>query len=295
MAEKTALRPQAAIGPVVRAVAESILARARTAMTDSERDSQKAVHEFRRTTKQWRALMRLLAPFVPDAPRLRQEARTHARALSHARDGAAARLAFDDLLDKGMVVLSERASETIRARIDALRGRKEVAVLTPARRTAIVTWLDRTSIAVAQWPLDAFTFSGIAAQLTESYRRARRRVPADWMAASAEELHTLRQRVVDLRYQMDLIEPLWPRFGQMWTEEAERLRNRLGRCQDIEVLRRLTAPHQPLAHWRSRLLQACDDRSIAVAQRAARIAARLFSERPKAFRHRLETLWDEAP
>ena len=107
-----------------------------------------------------------------------------------------------------------------------------------------------------------------------------------------EDLHTLRQRVVTLRYQMDLIEPLWPRFGRMWTDEAERLRGRLGQCQDLEVLKRLTEPHQPLAHWRSRLMPACAERSAALTQRAARIAHRLFAERPKAFRHRLEMLWE---
>jgi hypothetical protein len=90
-----------------------------------------------------------------------------------------------------------------------------------------------------------------------------------------------------------LVEPLWPRFGRMWTEEAERLRERLGRCQDLEVLRRLTAPHQPLARWRSRLTPGCGERSSALAQRAARIAHRLFAERPKAFRRRLEALWEQ--
>jgi hypothetical protein len=77
----------------------------------------------------------------------------------------------------------------------------------------------------------------------------------------------------------------------MWTEEAERLRDRLGRCQDLEVLKRLTEPHQPLAPWRSRLTPAIAERSAALAQRAARIAHRLFAERPKSLRQRLEMLW----
>jgi len=112
--------------------------------------------------------------------------------------------------------------------------------------------------------------------------------------ASAGDLHELRQRVVDLRYQMELIEPLWPRFGRMWTDEAERLRGRLGQCQDLEVLKRFTGVHQPLAHWRSRLTPACNERSAELAHRAARIAVRLFAEKPKAFRHRLEQLWEHA-
>ena len=147
--------------------------------------------------------------------------------------------------------------------------------------------------AVEMWPLDALEFAAVAAQLAKSYRSARSQIPADWTTAAGEELHTLRQRVVTLRYQMELIEPLWPRFGKMWIGEAERIRGRLGQCQDIEVLARLTAPHQILAHWRSRLTPACAERSAQLAQRAAAVAVRLFAERPKAFRQRLEALWEQ--
>jgi CHAD domain-containing protein len=188
--------------------------------------------------------------------------------------------------------LSRRSDATVRGRIEALRGDNEQAVLTPALRESILAWVDAATATIETWPLDPFDFSGIAAQLADSYRSARRRIPTDWEAADAVDLHALRQRVVDLRYQMELVEPLWPRFGRMWTDEAERLRERLGRCQDIEVLKQLTAPHQPLAHWRSRLTPACAERSAALAQRASRIAHRLFAEKPKAFRRRLEALWE---
>ncbi len=289
---KPALQPNAAIGPALRAIAGSILAKARFALTDPERTNEAAVHDFRRAMKQWRALMRLLEPFIPDADRWRHEARDHARSLAHARDGAAALNAFDGLCDKGILMLSKRSHATVRTRIEALRGDEEQAVLTPQLRETILAWLDAAAASIESWPLDPFDFSAIAAQLAASYRGARRRIPADWVAADAVDLHTLRQRVVELRYQMELVEPLWPRFGRMWTNEAERLRERLGRCQDLEVLRGLTAPHQALAHWRSRLTPACAERSTALAQRASRIAHRLFAERPKAFRKRLEALWE---
>ena len=291
MGDKPALQPKAAIGPAVRAIAGSILAGARATLSDPERPSQDAVHDFRRAMKQWRALMRLLEPFIPDAVRLRQEARDHARSLSRARDGQSALNAFDDLVKKG-VAMSERSTATIRERIEAIRGSEEQAILTPELRDAIIAWLDATAASIEQWPLDPFEFSKIAARLTAGYRSARQSIPTDWSQAAAEELHHLRQRVVDHRYQMELVEPLWPRHGRMWTDEAERLRDRLGRCQDLEILKRLTGPHQPLARWRSRLTPACTERTTELAQRAARIALRLFAEKPKAFRHRLETLWE---
>ena len=167
MVDKPALQPRAAIGPAVRAIAGHILESARAAITDPERTNQDAVHDFRRAIKQWRALMRLLQPFIPDAVRLRQEAREHARSLSRARDGQSALNAFDDLLKKGMV-LSERTNETIRGRIEAIRGSEEQAVLTPELRDTIIAWLDATITAIESWPLDPFDFASIAAQLRPS-------------------------------------------------------------------------------------------------------------------------------
>lgn len=293
MAEKHALQPRAAIGPALRAIATGILADARTAISDPERTHEAAVHHFRRAMKEWRALMRLVAPFVADAARWRHEARDHARTLAQARDGTAALNAFDGLLDSGNLVLSARTIATIRSRLEALRAGEERSGLTPALRDIIIAWLDGAASAVEAWPLDALEFAAIAEQLAKSYRGARKQIPVDWAAATGEELHELRQRVVTLRYQMKLIAPLWPRFGKMWIGEAERIRGRLGQRQDIEVLTGLVAPRQVLAHWRSRLTPACAERSADLAQRAGRVAVRLFAERPKAFRQRIDALWDQ--
>jgi CHAD domain-containing protein len=135
------------------------------------------------------------------------------------------------------------------------------------------------------------TFDDVADQLARFYREARRRLPADWSAADGEELHDLRKRVVIHRYQVDIIEPLWPRFVKMWSGEAQRLRDRLGKHQDMLVLASLTVPHGPLAPWRSRLTPAIAERRAAHVAAAARIAARIFVEKPSALRRRLATMW----
>jgi hypothetical protein len=73
----------------------------------------------------------------------------------------------------------------------------------------------------------------------------------------------------------------------MWTAEAQRLRDRLGKHQDVLMLSSLTAPHQPLARWRTRLAPALAERKAAHAVAAERIAERLFLEKPKALARRL--------
>jgi CHAD domain-containing protein len=151
--------------------------------------------------------------------------------------------------------------------------------------------LDEAAAAVEHWPLHTLSFEDVADQLTRFYRRPRQLVPADWSATDTEELHELRKYVVIHRYQIDMIAPLWPRFVKMWSGEAQRLRDRLGKHQDLLMLESLTAPHQPLARWRSRLAPVIAERRAAHVAAAARIAARLFVEKPNALRRRLAAMW----
>ena len=53
----------------------------------------------------------------------------------------------------------------------------------------------------------------------------------------------------------------------------------------------LSAPHQPLARWRSRLAPAIAARQADHIETAMRQAGRLFAEKPKAFNRRLAALW----
>src|SRR5258707_1213124 len=115
--------------------------------------------------------------------------------------------------------------------------------------------------------------------------------PKDWDKAGPDPLNELRIVGVAHRYQMELVEPLWPKFGKVWVSEAQRLRDRLGAFQDLSVLLGFTVPHGALAPWRSRITPLILARQAKHAKAAQRLANRLLAERPKAFRRRLAALW----
>ena len=103
MSDQPALRPELAVGEAVRAVARDILANARGAIEDPAKSDAEAVHDFRRQMKRWRALLRLLEPFLgDDTERLRIEARDLARALAGPRDFQAALDALSHLEKHGL-------------------------------------------------------------------------------------------------------------------------------------------------------------------------------------------------
>ena len=295
MSDKPAIRPNGAVGDALKAVARDILAEAFAALDDPEKSDAVAVHDYRKAMKRWRALLRLIIPFLGDeGEQLRVEARDLARELAGARDAQSALDALDDLKDPDET-LSKSTRAGLRARIEEIRAAAEETTLTEAMRGKLRASVTTANLSVGTWPLGHVGFSAVAGELAEHYRRARQAAPADWHAASSEELHRLRQRVVVHRYQMEIVKPLWPRLGKSWVREAQKLRDRLGHYQDLAVLRNMTAPRAPLAHWRSRLAPLIAARQAEHAAAAERVTLRLFAEKPKAFRRRLMSLWEARP
>ncbi len=292
MSDKPALHPNAAVGEALVEAAHAVLAEARAAIDESRTSDTQAIHDFRKAMKRWRALLRLLEPQLGgEARRLRNAARNVARKLSGARDVQSAIEALGELGEtRGALPAGLRRSMLDRLR--RLGAAAEATTLTADMRLHLRAAIAAAEDAVGRWRLDGLAFADVADGLAQTYRRARRRVPKDWDSARPKALHELRQRVVEHRYQMELVEPLWPRLGRVWTAEAQRLRDRLGRYQDLVLLTGFAAPRRPLAAWRARLAPAIERHRRDLAKSAARIAGRLFAESPKAFHRRLAGLWE---
>src|SRR4249920_2133736 len=128
MGEKAAVYPDLPVGEALKAVARDVLAEARAALSDDKSDAI-AVYDLRKAMKRWRALLRLLEPFLGDeARRLRAEARDLARELSGARDAQSAIEALDDLAESEGT-LSARTIASIHGRLDAIRLSAEAATI----------------------------------------------------------------------------------------------------------------------------------------------------------------------
>src|SRR5882672_7282647 len=246
MAEKSAVHPDMAVGEALRAIARDVLSEARGVLDNQEKNNAVAVHDYRKAMKRWRALLRLLQPFLGDEGQHRRiEARDFARELAGARDAQAAIEALEDLVESE-APLSPRTIASIRGRLDETRLGAEAATLTQAVRARLIIALENSVNTIDGWPVDQITFADLARELAKTYRRVRKDAPEDWRAAKPEVLHELRSRVVAHRYQMELVVPLWPKFGRVWVAEAQRLRDRLGSFQDLSMLRDFTKPHAAL-------------------------------------------------
>jgi CHAD domain-containing protein len=295
-AEPPALQPGHPVGETLQAIAAHLLARAQDILEDRARDDKEVVHDIRRAMKRWRAFLKMLSPFLADQHQpLRADARALARTLTAARDAQSAIDAFHDTVEGTYHLpptLTPQNLLAIYRKLDSLRLEKEAHIWDEETRQQFLDYIAAASYYVSHWALHPLAFDDLAGRLADTYRRARQALPADWAQATPEDLHELRRRVVEHRYQMELIEPAWPRLGRVWVDEAQRLRTRLGRCQDLHVLALLAHPHQPLAPWRAKLLPLIAHRHADYVRLAARLSARLFAEPPKVFRRRIAALWE---
>jgi CHAD domain-containing protein len=296
MTEQPALKPGRPVGETLQAIAAHLLVQAHDILEDRTLDDKIVVHDIRRAMKQWRSLLKMLSPFLASQHQtLRDDARALARKLTVARDAQSAIDGFHDTIAGTYDLpptLSPQNLVAIYRKLEHLRVEKESRIWDEETRQQFTDYITAASYYVSHWALHPLTFSELAERLADTYRRARQALPKDWEAATPDELHELRRRVVEHRYQMELIEPAWPRLGRIWVDEAQRLRTRLGRYQDLYVLTQLAMPHQPLAPWRSKLAPLIAYRQADYVKLASRVATRLFAESPKAFRRRIEALWD---
>lgn len=290
MIKRTALRPDTPLDQTLVAVARDILTDARDAIADGALPADEAVHEFRKAIKRWRAFLRLLEPHLgEDARTLRGAARAAAKRVAGARDLRSTLDALEDV--RQAHELDDRALKTVRNRIEQMQAAAEMEQTGRAERGAISEEVTSWLMAVSHWDFSSFAFADFSSALAEGYRRARKAMPEDWQDADDEELHEFRRRTIDHRYQAELLEALWPRMAKLWVDEAQRLRDALGRHRDLALLHAMTAPHQPLARFRKRLSSAIERRQQEHLTQATKIAARVFAEKPRAFRSRIDALW----
>ena len=152
----------------------------------------------------------------------------------------------------------------------------------------LATELRALAAAIAAWDIEAADAAPLLAATRAAYRAARRRGEAAIASRDADALHAFRVRVIDLACQLSAFEAAWPAMMRAATRELHRLRAALGDHNDLTVL-------AEFARGRPELTPAEADAVIALVarrqrpleRRAARLYARLFTERPADFERRL--------
>lgn len=270
----------------IRRIAAAEFALVHETLADDTIALPRKVHEARKATKRLRALLRLVAPNLPDAKSEIAALRDAARKLSSLRDRGAltetlARLELPDDLAQRLapLIAPERAS----ARRGASRLLKSFASDMEAAAGRAQSW----SVSKKGW-------QAIEPGLRHGYRKLRRTAERAQHASEEEPIHEFRKQAKIHWYHTLLLRRVFPDVMDGYATAAERLCDDLGDWRDLGLLaeaisavpaHRLPKPDRALA------LDSIETLRRRALKHAFRMVRLLISEPPPDYTSRLEAWW----
>lgn len=280
----------------VRRVAREQIDGAIARLTDPVIEPHLAVHEARKHFKKIRALLRLVRLELGGVYR-RENAlfRDLGRSLSQVRDAEAMIETFDKLARRYRPQLDAESRSLLRQALVERRDfvASQVVGLEEQRRAAAET-LAAARERLAGWPLAGAGFETVGPSLERIYRQGRDNFRDAYANPDAMHFHEWRKSAKNLWYHLRLLAGAWPQVLGVQRDEAERLTEFLGDEHDLAVLRatlQSEALGQGLDEARALLDRLAEKRQGELRTEAEPLGARLYAERPAAFRRRLAAYW----
>ena len=260
--------------------------------------SDKAVHDVRKRFKEIRGTLRLVRDELGEKT-FRKENRAFrdaGRPLSELRDAKVLVDTLDNLLEhfQGRV----KAQEFAPLRRKLLEKRRQIRkkVLTQDHAVAeVVKEIREARKRVKKWPLENCGWSAVEGGVERVYAQGRKAMTRARENPTDESLHEWRKRSKDLRYELELLEPLWRETIGALAEQARHLTDLLGEDHDLAVLGTLPPQLNADAPLDNELLLALiNERRAALQREAFELGEKLYAETEKGFIKRLKDYWKAA-
>jgi CHAD domain-containing protein len=251
----------------------------------------KNVHECRKCLKRLRSLVRLAAGSIgtEKARRRTKSLGAIARLLSARRDQTViaetiAKLS-KDTSDAAAALAPLKASWPSTGNIESesldpeIAGKARTALLKEAKKLQRAKFQKRG-------------FAALTDGLDASYRQGRHALADAYDEGSDEAFHDLRKAVQWHWRQMSLLAKAWPQEFDARIDEARDLSQLLGEDHDLAMLVAATAECEKMSSAeKDAAIAFCRQQQQVLRATVERRAARLFSEKPKAFVRRVRDYW----
>lgn len=265
----------------------------------SAKGFDKGVHSARKRMKRLRGILRMLRDDIgyrayrDENVMLRNTART----LSAVRDAwvlvdtlKSLRTSYADLLDAETFATPEAwLMERHIERHDSVTG----AVVTNAITTLGTARNRFAGFAIEEAVRD--DYAALAGGVERVYTRGRRGFAVASETRGVEDLHEWRKRVKYLRYQMELLTPMYPVIIGSTASALDELGELLGDDHDLAVLAETVLAHpQSCRDERERwmLIALIHERRARLQAHAMRHGAALYAEKPADFTDRIGAYWE---
>ena len=254
-----------------------------------------AVHEARKCFKRIRAILRLVRPVVGEEIYQAENIclRDAGRPLTEVRDAKILIETFDQI--KRDSHLTGASFDNIRQELQANLRRVRKQMLDEHDAFCVVAETVRQARErVKHWSSVPNKWSSVADGLKDTYRGAAAAFEQVLDNSTVETLHEWRKQAKYLRYQFQVLRPLWEARLTELAEETGEMGSLLGDDHDLAVLRQMmTDEPERFGDKRSRekLVALIDQRRPKLQQEANVVGRRFFLDRPKDSVRRFNGYW----
>jgi CHAD domain-containing protein len=285
-----ALRANEPLGTGVLRVAEDLIESITDSSEPSSQEEAEYVHTVRTTIKQLRALLRLIRPAIGEAFFNRENARLRAAAqrLSSARDVEVARETLKNISASG-----ETEKKAVAAALAGLQTEGTAPTDIHQALSEVRHDLEHTKRNLERLRL-AGEWEVIEAGLRDVYRQSRKRMNTALQAGDDEAFHRWRIRVKNLYYELQMLEPVWPKRLNKMTSRLAKLQHKIGLDHDVAVLKgllRKTPDAFGGTETVERLIHRLENESQKLRHALQPLGEAIFYKKPRRFVHKLGRHW----
>jgi len=257
-----------------------------------------AIHTARRRFKEIRGTLRLVRDELGEKT-FQRENRTYrdaGRPLSMVRDAKVLLDSLDGLIEHFHGRVKPQHLSPLRRSLLAKRRNIRKRVLQKDHAVSqIVEDLREAKKRVKDWPLKKRGWKAIEGGICRVYKEARQAMKSATAKNSDENLHEWRKRTKDLRYELELLAPVWRETIEPLVEQAHRLTDLLGDDHDLCVLRDVVEKEMDSDDSidKELLLALIDERRTSLQEEADELGRKLCAEGASQFVKRLKKYWKE--
>jgi CHAD domain-containing protein len=292
------LRPEESLRKSLRRIVRNQMDGILEELTGSHNGPRdEAVHEARKSLKKIRAVLRLVRPVIGEKRYRRENTcfRDAGRPLTEVRDARILIETLDKLVEHFQEHVAGRSFADVREALrDNLRAVRKRVLDEHNAFVVVAETVSQARDRLKGWTDVPDRWSSVGAGLRDAGRQARAAFRDAAADPSVAKLHEWRKQVKYLRYQLEILRPLWPERVEELATEADRMGDLLGDDHDLAVLRQvLTRDPPPVADEgeREALLALIDRRRAELAQEALLLGERFFQDRPRELARRLKGYW----
>ena len=256
----------------------------------------KAVHQTRRRLKKIRAVIRIVRHSLGKKTfdRENQDFRDLGRKLSGLRDGEVIIETLDNLITHSSNGTATEKFANIHRQLQVDYRQEYQNTVDNNSLTIVKQELKDAKKRIERWKIKPDRWSAIDESFKQVYKRGYRDLSEAMSQPSVENLHEWRKRVKYLRYQLQIISPIWLELIDRWVDLTKNLTDYLGEDHDLAVLKEYISS-QPerfdREHNLELLISLCDYRRQQLQSAAFLLGRKIYVEKPQRFSDRFGDYW----